>query len=85
MTGFFLLIISSLFQLVDFSAQIKLILCDNALENSNAFLESFDFCESLLKLRIRFLLLALHLQILLNGIRRENDRNNANDVKQCIH
>ena len=85
MTGFFLPVFPDLFQLVDFSAQIKLILCDNALENSNAFLESFDFCESLLEFRIWFLFLALHLQILLNGIRRENDRNNANDVKQCIH
>ena len=73
-----------LFQFVDLSTQIKSTFRDNSLKNSNSFFKAINLGERLLELRIRFILLVLHLQVLLNGIRRKNDRDNANDIKQCV-
>ena len=34
---------------------------------------------------LHYVIFVFHLHILLDGIRRKDDCNNANDVKQCAH
>ena len=57
----------------------------NQEKKSDPELEETLARESLLEFRIRFFFLVFHLQILLDGIRREYNCDDANDVEQRVH
>ena len=82
-TGFFLDSNACEVKVVDFSTQVELVLGDNTLEHLDAFLQPLNMFASVSSSSGScFLFLVLHFQVLLNGLRREDDCHDANDIKQ---